>query len=83
MIPRVKSVKPLDNYVLDVIFDDGKRVLYDVKEDMATLPTYEDLRNIQGLFEHVRLDQSRTCIFWNEDIDLPSDTLYEYGVEKE
>lgn len=33
MIPRIKEVKPLDNYMLLVVFDDGKTVLYDVKED--------------------------------------------------
>ena len=29
--------------------------------------------------KQVQLDESRTCVFWSEDIDLPSDTLYEYG----
>ncbi len=33
------------------------------------------------LFQQVQLDPSRTCVYWNEDIDLPSDVLYEYGVE--
>ena len=79
MIPRIKSVKPMDNYTLQVVFDDGKNVLYDVKEDMDTLPGYGDLKNIHGLFEQVQLDESRTCVFWNEDIDLPSDAIYEYG----
>lgn len=79
MIPRIKSVKPMDNYTLQVVFDDGKNVLYDVKEDMDTLPGYDDLRNIQGLFNQVKVDSSRTCVFWNEDIDLPSDAIYEYG----
>lgn len=81
MIPRIKSVKPMDEYVLQVVFDDGKSVLYDVKEDIDTLPGYSDLKNIQGLFAQVQLDESRTCLFWNEDIDLPSDTIYEYGKE--
>lgn len=79
MIPRIKSVKPMDNYTLQVVFDEGKNVLYDVKEDMDTLPGYDDLRNIQGLFNQVKVDSSRTCVFWNEDIDLPSDAIYEYG----
>lgn len=79
MIPRIKSVKPIENYVLEVVFDDGKSVLYDVKEDIITLPGYDLLRNCQGLFDQVRLDASRTCVFWNEDIDLPSDSIYEYG----
>ena len=79
MIPRIKSVKPMKNYMLEVDFDDGKKVLYDVNDDIATLPGYEDLKNIYGLFEQVQLDESRTCVFWNDEIDLPSDAIYEYG----
>lgn len=51
---------------------------YDVKEDFS-LPGYGVLRDVHGLFQQVQLDESRTCVFWNEDVDLPSDTLYEYG----
>ena len=79
MIPRVKSVIPMENYILDVVFDDNVRVHYDMKEDISSLPGYDDLRSIQGLYQNVQLDLSRTCIYWNEYIDLPSDTIYEYG----
>lgn len=79
MIPRIKSVIPMENYILDVVFDDNVRVHYDMKEDISSLPGYDDLRNIQGLYQNVQLDLSRTCIYWNKYIDLPSDTIYEYG----
>lgn len=82
MIPRIKSIEPLENYVLHVVFDDGKDVLYDVKDDIQTIESYKDLETIRGLFQQVQLDQSRTCIFWNDYIDLPSDAIYEYGVER-
>ena len=78
MIPRIASIKPLPDYLLSVSFDDGRRVIYDVKEDM-TLPGYSALRDVFGLFQQVQLDESRTCVFWNEDIDLPSHAIYEYG----
>lgn len=79
MIPRIKEIKPLDNYMLYVVFDDGKSCLYDVKEDIDTIEQYQDLELINGLFNQVQLDESRTCVFWNDSIDLPSDTIYEYG----
>lgn len=79
MIPRIKAVKPMPDYQLSVVFDDGKTVLYDVMEDIRQIERYRDLLSIHGLFEHVQLDQSRTCVFWNDWIDLPSDTIYEYG----
>ena len=78
MIRRVQSVLPLSDYCLEVLFDDGRRVLYDMKEDM-TLPGYEVLERVKGLFAQVRLDESRTCVYWNHEIDLPSDILYDYG----
>lgn len=78
MIQRIKSIKPLPGFVLSVVFDDGYHVHYDVKEDM-NLPGYDALRTVPGLFAQVQLDASRTCVSWSEDIDLPSDTLYEYG----
>ena len=32
-----------------------------------------------GLFKQVQLDSSRTCVFWNDEIDLASDSIYKYG----
>lgn len=79
MFPRIKELKPLNNYTLYVVFDDDKKVYYDVKEDIRTLKSYEDLENIYGLFMQAKLDQSRTCVYWTDYIDLASDTIYEYG----
>ena len=78
MIQRIKSVETLPDHVLSVVFDDGCRVLYDLKEDFS-LPGYDSLRTIEGLFAQARLDESRTCVFWNDEIDLPSDIIREYG----
>ena len=82
MIPRIKSIKPLKGYLLHVSFDDGKDCIYDVNNDINAIKEYEDLKNVYGLFEQVQLDESRTCVFWNDYIDLSSDTIYEYGMEK-
>ena len=79
MIPRIKNVEPQKDFKLCVSFDDGKTVIYDVKEDIDQISAFEDLRTQCGLFENVQLNESRTCLFWNDYIDLPSDTIYEYG----
>ncbi|MDY6290040.1 MAG: DUF2442 domain-containing protein [Succiniclasticum sp.] len=80
MIPKIKKVVPMPDYKLKVLFDDGKTVLYNVKDDIDTIDSYKDLAIIQGLFDQVQLDESRTCVYWNDRIDLPSDTIYEYGI---
>ncbi len=76
--PRIINVNALQDYCLRISFDDGRTVIYDMKEDIATLPGYDEL--LHGLFPYFEVDKSRTCISWSERIDLPSDTLYEYGV---
>jgi len=68
----------MPDYMLMVSFDDGRQVMYDVKEDF-NLPEYSSLKSIHGLFDQVQLDESRTCVFWTSDVDLPSDIIYEYG----
>ena len=80
MIPKIKMVEPMPDYKLKVLFDDGKTVIYNVKEDIETIESYKDLVAVHGLFQQVQLDESRTCVYWNDQIDLPSDAIYEYGV---
>lgn len=82
MIPRIRHIEPLEGYLLYVVFDDGKEGIYDVNEDIETIAEYADLRSVCGLFWQVRLDESRTCVYWNDRIDLPSDAIYEYCREK-
>ena len=80
MIPKIKMVEPMPDYKLKVLFDDGKTVIYNVKEDIETIESYKDLAAVHSLFQQVQLDESRTCVYWNDQIDLPSDTIYEYGI---
>lgn len=81
MIPRIKNLCALNDYLLSVEFDDGYKVIYDVKEDINTLSSFRPLMEVYGLFKQVQLDSSRTCVFWNDEIDLPSDSIYEYGIK--
>lgn len=80
MIPRIKSIRPLQDYMLQVCFDNGVTILYDVKDDIRTLNDFKVLETEYGLFQNAQLDSSRTCIFWNDRVDLASDTILEYGV---
>ena len=83
MIPRIKHIEPRDDYILHVTFDDGTSVNYDVKDDIQTLPSYRSLLTEHGLFQNLQLDESRTCIFWSDSLDLPSDIIYEYGTPEQ
>ena len=79
MIPRIKEIVPQEDYQLLVVFDDNYKVLYNLNEDIDTISEFKLLKNNLNLYKNLRLDESRTCVYWNERIDLPSDTIYEYG----
>ena len=79
MIPRIKTMNPLPEFRLRVVFESGEEVIYDVKEDIAQIPDFAVLETETGLFENYRLDESRTCVSWSDRVDLASDTILEYG----
>ena len=70
----------MESFVLLVEFDDGKKVFYDVKDDIKTLADFRVLESEYGLFRNARLDSSRTCVYWTDRVDLASDTILEYGI---
>ncbi|MCQ2574210.1 MAG: hypothetical protein MJ182_09975 [Treponema sp.] len=51
MIPRIKSIVDRSDYKLEVLFDDGKRVLYDVAEDIKQIPDFMDLAS-DSIYEY-------------------------------
>lgn len=79
MFHKVKTVSPLPDYQLLVIFSEGVTKRYDVKPLFQTLPVFLDLQNIPFLFEQVVVDASGYGISWNDDLDLACDELWENG----
>lgn len=79
MIPRIKKIETMADYKLVVSFDSGETVVYDVNDDILNIPDFSVLKTEKGLFENAQIDESRTCVFWNDRVDLASDTLLEYG----
>lgn len=80
MIPRIKRIEPLPDYQLYIEFDGGEKVIYNVMDDIEAVQDFEPLRTEYGLFQNFQIDESRTCVSWSDRIDLPSDTLLEYGI---
>ncbi len=78
MLPRIDNVKIIKDYKLIVTFEDDTIVLYDLEEDIRTIDDFKRLKAYE-MFRQVKLDASRTCIYWNDRVDLSSDTIKEYG----
>jgi hypothetical protein len=70
----VTSVRPLDDYKLDVTFDDGTNGVVDMKDRLFG-PVFEPLRD-RALFERVSVDEFG-AICWPNGADLAPDALHE------
>ena len=75
-----KNVEVKENFQLIIYFKSGECVVYDVREDIDTIEDFKVLKTEPHLVENVQVDENRTCVYWNYRVDLPSDTLLEYGI---
>lgn len=72
MNPYVKSVRALEDYELEVEFENGERRIFDVKPYLLR-GIFTRLQN-RSLFKAVRVVSG--SIEWPGEIDLSYDTLY-------
>lgn len=72
MNPKVKSVKALPNYQLDLKFSNGERRVFDVKPYLS-IGVFKQLRD-DSCFNSVRVVAG--SIEWAGEIDLSYDSVY-------
>ncbi len=72
MNPYVKSVKPQEDYLLLLTFENGEKRVFDLKPYLEK-PVFKRLQNIT-LFKTVRVISG--SVEWQGEIDLSYDTLY-------
>ena len=77
MIPKINKATLVGDFKINVSFDDGKMVVYDLMSDIEQTPYFHLLQEQDGLLEQMKVERYR--IYWNDLVDLPSDILYEYG----
>ena len=58
MILIIRMVEPMPDYKLKVLFDDGKTVIYDVKEDIETIEIYKNLQPCTVCFSKFSLTKA-------------------------
>lgn len=75
---KVKSVVPLDDFILEVTFVEGDLKRYDVKPLFGEIPHFIDLKK-NNLFSKVTVGPGGYGIIWNDDVDLSCDELWENG----
>lgn len=76
---KVKSVLPIENMLLRVVFNNDIVKTYDVNQLVDTFPIYKELIDNDPLFNQVQVDCGGYAIAWNEDIDISETELWENG----
>lgn len=72
MNPRVTSVKPLDNYQIELLFANQECRVFDVKPYLS-IGIFQELRDV-SLFNGIKAFNG--SIVWPNELDLDPDTLY-------
>ena len=78
----IKSIKPLENMILEAVFSNGETKRYDMKELIKKHEVFKELEN-EELFDKVKVDVGGYGIVWNEDIDLSSEEIWINGTTVE
>lgn len=76
MAPDVIQVKPLSDYCLEAIFQNGERRWFDMKL-LLSYPAFSALTE-QNLFMKAYVENG--TVVWNDEIDLSPDTLFIRGL---
>lgn len=72
---RIRSVEPLDGFVLRLSFDDGTQRDVDLEGELWG-PIFEPLRRDVGLFRQVAVDDELGTIVWPNGADMDPDVLH-------
>ncbi|MBO5099007.1 MAG: DUF2442 domain-containing protein [Clostridia bacterium] len=77
---KVCGVRPLDDFLLWVRFNNGEAKIYDFKP-LINLPVFKPLADV-NVFRNVYIDYN-TAVWNNGDIDIAPEELYNKGISAE
>ncbi len=81
MTHKIKIVKPLENMMLSVVFQNGVEKEYNMRNLYPVFPQFEELEKNRDLFSKVKVDVGGYGISWNDKLDLNAEDIWEDGVE--
>ena len=79
MIIRATKVCFLEGVVLEMTYQDGKIVRYDMSKMFSKYPQLKELETNRQLFESGYIDPGGYGVIWNDDLDFDAMSIYEDG----
>ena len=83
MYHRLASVRPLDGYQLEAVFQNGEKKRYDTAPLMDKWPAFLAFRENPALFRLAHVDAGGYAVAWTDELDLESEDIWTYGVAPE
>lgn len=74
------NVSFLEDVTVELTYQDGKIIRYDMSQMFSKYPQLEELRRNRKLFESGHLDPGGYGIVWNDELDFDATSIYEDGV---
>lgn len=73
------DLKLLEDVILEMTFQDGKVIRYDMSQMFNKYPQLEELRNNRDLFLRGHLDIGGYAVVWNDELDFDATSIYYDG----
>lgn len=73
------DVKFLEDVTLELTFQDGKVIRYDMSQMFDKYPQLEELRKDRKLFLSGHLDLTGFAVVWNDELDFDTTSIYDDG----
>ena len=79
MFMNALKVRFLEDVTLELVFQDGKIIRYDMARLFSKYPQLEELRRNRKLFLSGHLDVGGYGVIWNDELDIDATSVYECG----
>ena len=79
MFMNATKVRFLEDVTLELTFQDGKIIRYDMARLFSKYPQLEELRRNRKLFLSGHLDVGGYGVIWNDELDIDATSVYECG----
>lgn len=80
MFYHANKVKFLEGVVVELTFQDGKIIQYDLSQLFSKYPQFKELLSNRALFENGKLDPGGYGVIWNDQLDIDATAIYYDGV---
>ena len=73
------KVKFLEGVKMEVTYQDGKIIVFDMESVFNKYPQFKQLKSDRTLFENGHLDFNGSGIIWNDELDIDVGYIYDEG----